>query len=295
MSQQSTPALTVRQRLTEIVQRLGLEATAYDIRAAAKLEGIIFRSSDLCKVRDAVFPSRFKRPAAEQDFTPTEVPGVEGSNDRCDCGSTHNRVKGTVHLANGLVRRHFVCKSCGAKFVRDGQEVKRTHPRRVMATRATEKLCKGCQLVLPVGMFGKKAGDAHLLRSQCKKCLNDQRAERYFRTRDRVKFPNGNPKAREKWRETPVVTPEDYAAMEAAQGGACAICGSDDRGVRKGRLKRYFCVDHCHTTGKVRGLLCDKCNLGLGNFNDDPSRLEAAVAYLRRASIEVVTVEKGRG
>jgi Autographiviridae endonuclease VII len=64
----------------------------------------------------------------------------------------------------------------------------------------------------------------------------------------------------------------DYDMMFARQGGACAICK---------RADRTLCVDHCHVTGKVRGLLCAKCNSALGFCNDDPGHLLAAAAYLR--------------
>jgi hypothetical protein len=65
----------------------------------------------------------------------------------------------------------------------------------------------------------------------------------------------------------------DYDLMLADQGGVCAIC-------KKAPEKR-LCVDHCHTTGKVRRLLCGKCNSMLGFSEDDPARLDAGAAYLR--------------
>lgn len=73
------------------------------------------------------------------------------------------------------------------------------------------------------------------------------------------------------------ITPERYEEMLAAQNGVCAICGSPE----PGRSSPYFHVDHCHDTGVVRALLCNGCNLGLGHFKDDISRLEGAVAYLK--------------
>ena len=65
---------------------------------------------------------------------------------------------------------------------------------------------------------------------------------------------------------------DDYNALLARQGGACAIC-------RK-QPEQRLCVDHCHVTKKVRRLLCRRCNLGIGYFNDDPRLLRLAVAYL---------------
>jgi hypothetical protein len=66
---------------------------------------------------------------------------------------------------------------------------------------------------------------------------------------------------------------DGYNALVAQQGGACAIC-------RK-RPEERLCVDHCHVTQKVRRLLCRKCNLGIGYFDDDPCLLQAAAAYLK--------------
>jgi hypothetical protein len=75
------------------------------------------------------------------------------------------------------------------------------------------------------------------------------------------------------------ITVEDYQRLFAKQKGCCAICGSKEPR-RTGR--KHLCVDHCHETGKVRGLLCDPCNNGFGRFGDDPQLLKRAVAYLER-------------
>lgn len=69
-----------------------------------------------------------------------------------------------------------------------------------------------------------------------------------------------------------------YYEMLAEQGGVCAICGTDNPGDRRTTL---FFVDHCHATGRVRGLLCSPCNLGIGKFGDEPERLERAAVYVR--------------
>lgn len=74
------------------------------------------------------------------------------------------------------------------------------------------------------------------------------------------------------------ITPEEYAARIASQDGRCAIC-------RQPMVKPH--VDHDHATGVVRGILCGGCNAGIGNFADDPLRLEAAIRYLTPVEGEV--------
>lgn len=76
------------------------------------------------------------------------------------------------------------------------------------------------------------------------------------------------------------ITIEQWEALYAAQVGCCAICHSPDA---KGRGRLH--VDHNHKTGKIRGLLCMECNVGLGKFQDDPDLLLAAVTYIRGADL----------
>jgi hypothetical protein len=66
---------------------------------------------------------------------------------------------------------------------------------------------------------------------------------------------------------------EEFDRILAEQGGACAICGQTSN--------ETLCVDHCHQTGKVRGLLCRRCNGGLGCYGDNPLFMSKAVAYLK--------------
>lgn len=71
------------------------------------------------------------------------------------------------------------------------------------------------------------------------------------------------------------ITIEHYNEMLTQQDGCCAICGAPEN--KDGR-KLY--VDHCHGTGVVRGLLCHKCNSGIGAFRDSPALVEKALSYL---------------
>jgi Recombination endonuclease VII len=68
------------------------------------------------------------------------------------------------------------------------------------------------------------------------------------------------------------LTLADFRALQERQGNACAICR---------KVTRVLCIDHCHVTGRVRGLLCRGCNSALGLYADDPRLLCAALAYLQ--------------
>jgi hypothetical protein len=77
---------------------------------------------------------------------------------------------------------------------------------------------------------------------------------------------------------------EDYERLFNHQGGLCAICGRSEKAKIHGKIKS-LAVDHCHTTGKIRGLLCHRCNLGLGWFDDNVLLLRHAATYLLNGNI----------
>lgn len=77
------------------------------------------------------------------------------------------------------------------------------------------------------------------------------------------------------------ITAEQYVEMLTAQHGVCAICAMPETIIERG-VVRQLAVDHDHLTGKVRGLLCGRCNMGIGRFGDDPNLLARAITYLHR-------------
>lgn len=72
----------------------------------------------------------------------------------------------------------------------------------------------------------------------------------------------------------------EYDAMLSAQNGCCAICGTDKAGKAADQASRFFCIDHCHETGKIRGLLCVACNTRLGYLTWFEVNKEAVARYL---------------
>ena len=73
---------------------------------------------------------------------------------------------------------------------------------------------------------------------------------------------------------------EDYDKLFAFQGGVCAICGKPEPIQRSVSEQARLCVDHCHKTGMVRGLLCRRCNTAIGMMGDDIAALAKAISYL---------------
>jgi len=72
------------------------------------------------------------------------------------------------------------------------------------------------------------------------------------------------------------ITPKIYNELFGKQDGCCAICG-----IHQSELPYTLCIDHDHITGLVRGLLCQKCNTGIGKFEDNPDLVERALYYLK--------------
>ena len=77
----------------------------------------------------------------------------------------------------------------------------------------------------------------------------------------------------------------DYMAMHIKQGGACKICRNPETAIYDGKTRR-LAVDHCHDTGRVRGLLCQSCNHMIGNSKDRIDILAKGIEYLTIAESE---------
>ena len=137
------------------------------------------------------------------------------------------------------------------------------------------KICKKCGAEKESKDFLlKRHKDRQWREGTCKDCKNEALRER------RINDPEFRRRGRSTVRKYKYgISDEEFDAMLAQQGGACAICGTTEA---------TWAVDHDHScclTGKLcgkcnRGILCTPCNLGLGNFQDDARRLAAAIDYL---------------
>lgn len=139
--------------------------------------------------------------------------------------------------------------------------------------------CLRCGVVKPFAQFHKSATLADGVSFYCKECTKSFSAAR--RERDPVAWRIRSQQSSHRYALKKYgMTVEDYAAMFVRQKGVCGICAHGETARGSGGSVKLLAIDHCHTTGVVRGLLCSACNQGLGSFRDDVSRLTAAIEYL---------------
>jgi hypothetical protein len=132
------------------------------------------------------------------------------------------------------------------------------------------KRCRKCGDEKPLSDFSPDKKNLDGKKGWCKACMREQ--IKMIRLKNPEKYSieysrRANLKSRLKGYG---LTLEDYDHLSK---DGCHICG--------GQEKLNFALDHCHKSGKFRGLLCRWCNNGLGHFKDDPKLLERAIAYLR--------------
>jgi len=133
-----------------------------------------------------------------------------------------------------------------------------------------EQMCRTCGIVKDIEEFSMSNTLKGTRRKECRSCRSAYKKAYALAhpEKHRVKARNGTIKKYG-------ISPEDYNRMFNEQGGKCAICGS-----HQSEFNRSLSIDHCHTTGKVRMLLCINCNSLLGMAKDDKNILEKAQAYL---------------
>lgn len=128
------------------------------------------------------------------------------------------------------------------------------------------KTCSRCRLEKEIAEYHKDNSAKDGFRSACKTCVSQ-----YNKT-----IPSLLTRARS-LKSRYGISIEQYEEMLNSQNGKCAICASSSNGYRG---KYGMAVDHCHLTGKVRSLLCNRCNNGIGHFQDNLNLMYKAVKYL---------------
>lgn len=148
------------------------------------------------------------------------------------------------------------------------------------------KKCPKCNVLKDDSLFNKSKAAKDGLSGYCKQCnvekyyeyksknpeaVKKRANEYYIKNKDRIRHLA--------YQRDFGITLEDYNTQLEAQKHKCAICGSKDE-------NKELAVDHCHATGKVRGLLCWRCNGTLGKFEDNVELLQSAINYLNNPPYE---------
>jgi len=151
------------------------------------------------------------------------------------------------------------------------------------------KMCTKCNENKDLSEFSKckRNKDGHQYR--CKSCDSKVDKNWYTVNAKRKKelsdrWQKENPDKVKKYKlQKYGLTVKEHDLMLANQNNLCALCLKPETDVvpQTGEIKALT-VDHCHVTGRVRGLLCGNCNRALGHFKDDPNVCDAASIYLRR-------------
>lgn len=178
------------------------------------------------------------------------------------------------------------------------------------------KKCSTCKLFKEVDLFNRDKGKKDCLMSRCRDCVKSYQKLWVKDNVERVKNKNSEWRAvnnealkankkkyyqlnkekilqqnREKYAKDPNyfkdidlkktygINLDQYNNLLSRQGESCAICKRP-----KNEFTKALAVDHCHKTGKIRGLLCANCNRAVGNLKDSAVNAESAASYLRRSS-----------
>ena len=175
------------------------------------------------------------------------------------------------------------CKACDADR-HAAQHVPKPRVLRPSRDLSEPKTCRKCGITKTLADFSlarKPTPTTNAVyRSQCKPCCSTRAMQWFADNPDRASAARRKSSLRKNYG----IDLDEYNAMLAKQHGVCAICGEDEPN-EHGRTGKKFrlSVDHCHDSGTIRGLLCQRCNRAIGLLKDDPILLRRAISYLLRS------------
>jgi hypothetical protein len=136
------------------------------------------------------------------------------------------------------------------------------------------QICRSCKKHLPFEKFSKQASCKSGYRKTCKDCHNQYVREVWYKKNSSKQIASSK-----KWKDNNknrVLAQRYKCDLEIIEKllelGKCQICES----------KENLHIDHCHSSGKVRGILCRSCNIGIGNFEENIERINSAISYLKK-------------
>jgi len=205
--------------------------------------------------------------------------------------SDHNKAVQKIYREEHKEERHEYMQEYHSEE-REANQVKREEKRQHKINKPT-KICARCNKVKTKNNFTKDRSMIDGYHSYCRECTSQLKREYYAKHKNDPEFIEQCGKWKkehpEEYRSARLelmygITAKDYDELLHNQNGVCAICEQPetltDR--RTGKIA-FLAVDHDHKTGKVRGLLCSRCNCGLGHFRDSVPLINKAATYLNRS------------
>jgi len=135
------------------------------------------------------------------------------------------------------------------------------------------KRCSKCKVFKPLDAFFRRSNRRSGRESKCIECKAKIDANRW--SKNRMRFKEHDLERRYN------LSIDEYKAMLNAQNGVCAICKQPEKRVHQNGTPSSLCIDHCHTTDAIRGLLCDKCNRALALIHEDPEIAASLLKYIQ--------------
>lgn len=141
------------------------------------------------------------------------------------------------------------------------------------------KKCTVCDQLLDYSNYHKSKSTKDGYGYRCREC--DREARLKYREANKERFAEVSRRKALKFKYG--ISLEEYEAILEKQGHSCAICKTKENGVPGKRRSWNWSVDHCHASGRIRGLLCNQCNRGLGMLGDTVESLQKALDYLKKS------------
>ena len=212
------------------------------------------------------------------------------STKRCTvCKEVKELSRFYTHVAKSGIRRHnSQCAACSKEYQRKRRENESLGyftVRRGTWDQPGKRRCGMCMVYRPFDEFPRHKSLKGGIDARCKLCKSEVQKKKI---REDVEAYREKKKkySLQMAKRQYGLTPERYAEMEREQDFRCAICRKQETMMTVGEVTKEkvfrLSVDHCHKTKKVRGLLCSKCNRGIGNLNDDIELVRNALAYLEK-------------
>lgn len=188
------------------------------------------------------------------------------NGERKRCPRCEQQLPFTAFARNRSMRDglQVYCRECAATYHQQRQVARGRRVRPRVQAPEGHKFCRRCETVKPHSQWDRNSSASDGLSTRCKACRAVEGRAGHLKRQYGI-------------------TPAQRDAMVASQHGLCVIC----------LAAPPVHVDHCHETGRVRGVLCFNCNSAIGKLGDDPGTLRRAIAYLEGNAWRPILVAPG--